>query len=146
MLAPSRTAGMLGCPMRDEHAGRTAETRACTFVMDARGFVRATMRDGIEMTLTDAEEALAATAEVAGHVRARILVDSRGLRYQTKEARDHFVSADAERVSLRVALLVGSPVSRMIGNFFLRRQAHRAPTRLFSDEADAIEWLLSERP
>ncbi len=104
------------------------------------------MRDGLDMTLTDAEEALAATAQVANYVRARVLVDSRGLRSQSKDARDHFVSADAERVSSRVALLVGSPVSRMIGNFFIRRQPHRTPTRLFSDEGEAISWLLSEQP
>lgn len=126
--------------------GSTAETRACTFVLDDRGFVRATMKNGVEMTLADSEEALAATAAVSGGRRARVLVDSRGLRYQSREAREHFVSEEAARVSSRVALLVGSPVSRVIGNFFLRSSAHRTPTRLFTDERAAIEWLLSEQP
>lgn len=135
---------MLFLGMGEQVIQRTAETRACTFVFDPRGFVRATMRDDVEMNLADAKEALAATAALADNARARVLVDTRRQRYQTKEARDHFVSAEAERVSSRVALLVGSPVSRMIGNFFLRRQEHRSPTRLFSDEEEAVAWLLSE--
>lgn len=132
--------------MQRELAGESNETRACTFILDARGFVRATMKDGIEMTLEDAREALAATFRVAGGRRSRVLVDSRGLRYQTKEARDEFVGDEAVRVSSRVALVVGSPVSRMIGNFFLRNSTHRTPTRLFTNEAAAIEWLLRDSP
>lgn len=40
-----------------------------------------------------------------------------------------------------MALLIGSPVSRMIGNFFLGINRLRVPVRLFSDEAEALEWL-----
>ncbi len=115
------------------------------FAADPRGFVRATMRQGVEMNLLDSQEALAATERVA-RGRTRVLVDSRGLRYQTKDARDHFASEEAARITSRVALLVASPVSRMIGNFFLRRHTQRTPTKLFSDEQEAIEWLLSEHP
>ncbi len=117
------------------------ETRACRFELDPRGFVRATMRRGLEMDLADAREALEATARISAGRRVPILVDSRWLKSQSREAREHFVGEEAARITLAVALLVGSPVSRMIGNFFLRRKAHRAPTQLFTDEDEAVAWL-----
>lgn len=120
------------------------ETRACTFEVDPRGFIRATMRDGIELDLADAQEALQATARLCDGRRMPVLVDSRGLKFQTKAARDHFVSDKAERITRAVALLVGSPVSRMIGNFFIRQSGPNIPTQLFTDEETAVAWLVGE--
>ena len=43
----------------------------------------------------------------------------------------------------RIALLVESPVSRMIGNAYMGFRAPVCPTRLFTREQPAIRWLLS---
>lgn len=119
----------------------TAETATCTFARDPRGFIHAVMREGCEMNLTDATENVAATASLArGHMP--VLVDMRGVRSQTREARQYFDGAEAAKTLSAVALLIGSPVSRVLANFFLRVSAQRIPTRLFTSEADAITWLL----
>lgn len=99
------------------------------------------MHRGAEMSLSDAQEALAATARLAGGRRLPVLVDSRGIKSQSKEARDLFGSKDAAAVCVSVALLVGTPVSRVIGNFFLRRMSQPVPTQLFTEETSAIQWL-----
>ena len=44
-------------------------------------------------------------------------------------------------VSHAVALLVGSPLSRAIGNFYLGFNRPTVPTRIFNAEAAALEWL-----
>jgi len=119
-------------------------SKSCDFELDARGFVRATMHQGTVMDKQEALENLHVTARLTGGRRMPVLVDSRGLKYQTKEAREVFVSPEASEVSTAVALFVGSPVSRMIGNFFLRQTTHRTPTRLFTDETAAIAWLLEQ--
>ncbi len=119
------------------------ETRACVIVADPRGFVRATMRNGIEMTLEDAREAIATTGKIARDIPVPVLVDSRLIKSQTREARDYLGSDDAARICIRVALLIGSPVSRVINNFFLSQSNKtKVPHRLFTDEAAAIAWLL----
>lgn len=99
------------------------------------------MHRGAEMTLTDAKEALAATAHLSQGRRLPVLVDSRGIKSQSKQARDLFGSEEAAAVCASVALLVGTPVSRVIGNFFLRRMSQPIPTQLFTEEASAIQWL-----
>jgi len=116
-------------------------TRVCRFLLDERGFVRATVLDGAVMTLDDAKEALAATERVALGRRRPVLVDLRKIKGETREARQYFVGEHAARISARVALLVESPVSRVVGNFFLRLNVQRTPTELFTSEEAAIAWL-----
>ena len=118
----------------------TAATATCTFARDDRGFIHAVMRPGCEMTLEDAKENVAAIFALAGK-RTPVLVDMRGVRSQTREARQYFGGAEAETATRAVALLIGSPVSRVLANFFLRVSNQRIPTQLFTDEALAAAWL-----
>lgn len=121
-------------------------TATCTFHRDLRGFVHAVMRPGCEMTLDDAKENIAVIFELGGRQRALVLVDMRGARSQTREARQYFAGPEAEQATRAVALLIGSPVSRVLANFFLRLNPQRTPARLFTEEADAIAWLMEQRP
>lgn len=94
------------------------------------------------MALADAKENIVAIYELAGRERTLVLVDTRGVRWQSREARDYFVSENAAQATKAVALVVGSPISRVLGSFFMRFEKHRFPTALFDDEAKAIHWLL----
>lgn len=123
----------------------TAATRVCTFQMDPAGFVRAVMNEGARFELRDAEECVAATFDVAGRRPTPVLVDMRGVLSQTREAREYFVCEETAARLRAVALLVESPLSRLLGNFFLRKTAHRVPTRMFTDERAARAWL-AEHP
>lgn len=118
-------------------------TKTCTF---ERGrVIVARFLPGAELTLDGARENLAATAELADGRRWPVLVDLRNVRSQSSEARAHLAGPDATKVSLRVALLVSSPLSRAIGNFYLGFNRPEVPTRLFTDEVEAERWLLDER-
>lgn len=123
-----------------------AVTDTCTFRRDPRGFVHAVMRKGCQMQLADAQKNIAAIATLTHHTRMPVLVDLRGVRSQSREARDYFGGPEAAETSLAVALLIGSPVSRVLANFFLRLNSTRYPTRLFTDEAGAINWLIGHIP
>ena len=70
----------------------------------------------------------------------------RGLREQTREARAYFASDEVARRVRAVALWVDSPVSRMIGNFFLGVGVQRTPSKIFTSEADAVSWLVRYAP
>jgi hypothetical protein len=119
----------------------TEKTRVCSFILDPAGFVHATMADGADFELADAQEAVAATKRVAGGVVRPVLVEMRGVRSQTREARAYFAAPERARDFSAIALVVGSPVSRVIANFFLRFGSQPVPTRLFDDEGTARAWL-----
>jgi hypothetical protein len=112
-------------------------------VLEGAGFIRATVDDRAEMTVDDARAALVAIRSLGEGQRRPTLVDMRAVKAITREGRDHFRDASAVECT-RVALLVASPVGRVIGNFFLRTQISGMPTKIFDDEDAAIGWLLAE--
>lgn len=67
-----------------------------------------------------------------------IFVDIRKLRSADRRARKVFASQAS--VS-HVALFVDSPLSRMLANVFLTVAVPERPTRMFTDEAEALAWL-----
>jgi hypothetical protein len=119
-------------------------TRACELRVDPDGFVLATMKDGARFELEDAKEAVAAVTRLAPE-RTSVLVDMRRIQSQSREARAYFAGPEAVARVDAVALLVDSPVSRVIGTFFLRFRPHPVPARMFDDEASARAWLKETR-
>jgi hypothetical protein len=65
-----------------------------------------------------------------------------GLAGQTRAAREYFVSDEAVANYSAVAILVQSPVSRVIGTFFMKLSQHQVPTRLFTDRDEAERFLV----
>ena len=61
-----------------------------------------------------------------------------------KEARDFFSTGDGIRNMKKLALLTRSPISKMLGNFWLQISKPVLPSRLFTSEEDAIRWLKEE--
>jgi hypothetical protein len=64
-----------------------------------------------------------------------------GLNTVTKEARDFFSKGDGTKCIKKLALITGSPISKMVGNFYLQISKPMNPTRLFTTEDDAVKWL-----
>ena len=58
-----------------------------------------------------------------------------------RKARDFFSSEQYLTLASQTALVVGSPISRVIGNFFVGLNRPRYPLRIFDDPRKAIEWL-----
>jgi hypothetical protein len=91
------------------------------------------------MTLEDALAAIEAMAKLAGGRPSPLLVDVHDSGAIDRAARNEFVR-QADMVSA-VALVVDTPLSRMMANFYLRVSNPTATTRLFDDEASALAWL-----
>ena len=89
--------------------------------------------------LEDATAALEEMAQLTDGRRSPLLVDMRDTGPQDRPARIEFARR-GDLVSA-VALVVATPLSRMMGNFFLNVSKPMAPTRLFDDEASALAWL-----
>ncbi len=58
-----------------------------------------------------------------------------------REARAYFATEQYMSVSGQTALVVGSPVSRVIGNFFVGLNRPKYPYKIFDDPELAAEWL-----
>jgi hypothetical protein len=94
-----------------------------------------------EETLDDAKEQLAHQRKMIDGKPLPFLMDIRLVRSLSRDARAYFASAEAAQVFRATALLVSSPLSRAIGNFFLGLNRAQMPTRLFTSESEALVWL-----
>ena len=83
--------------------------------------------------------------ERLGH-KARMLVDLRPLLSVERDARNLYRAERHARNVFGSALLIGSGVSQILGNFFMGLNKRTlAPTQLFTNVQAAREWLDSLR-
>ena len=121
------------------------ETRTALLRRADSGVVRMVMRGGVEVGCADAYENLRALASLAGGTPVRVLCDLRAALSFSREARIAFSAPDTSAYVAAVACVVGSPVSRLIGNFFIGLNRIPVPTRIFSSEHEATDWLLAPK-
>jgi hypothetical protein len=109
--------------------------------LDDEGILHAEARPGAEQTLEDAEACVAFMWEVAGQRRRAILIDLRHAKAMDRASRAYYARPATARNQLAVALLVDSPLSRVLGNFYLGLSKPLTRTQLFTSEAAALAWL-----
>jgi hypothetical protein len=69
-----------------------------------------------------------------------IYCDIRGMKSADKEARN-YLAKEGSSYARAVAVVVDSPMSKIIGNIYLGLNKPITPSRLFTDQKDAIEYL-----
>jgi len=104
------------------------------------GILRATYLPGVEEVLEDAKQNVAVSTKITKGQPRPLLLDCQEIGSQSRDARTYYTTAKPENF-LAVAILINSPMSRMIGNLVLGFNRGPYPTRLFTSEAEAIAWL-----
>jgi hypothetical protein len=91
------------------------------------------------MNFEDAVAAIDAMTKLTEGKRRALLVDAHDAGPQDRAARWEF-ARQGDLVSA-VAILCATPLSRMMGNFFIAVSKPMAPTKLFDNESSAVAWL-----
>ena len=105
------------------------------------GIARTKVKPGSEVTVETARENSDAVNALFTEKKFPLLIDARGIKSITREARNQFTTRGRETNTKAFAILIGSPLSRVIGNFFMGINKPALPTRLFENETDAERWL-----
>jgi hypothetical protein len=129
-----------------ERDSRVIEARATRCWVASDGFVRSQIRPGADFVLQDSIDAMMATRELAASLPSPVLVDARGVRTASRESRLYWAGSDARATLSAMAVLVASPVSRVIASFFIRLVRPGFRVRIFDAEADAVAWLRAGAP
>jgi len=91
--------------------------------------------------LEDAQANVAAGFKAGREQRHPLLVDIRPIKGIDREARAYYSGGSTAQMISAMALLVESPLSRILANFFIGLNKMPVPTRLFTSEAEAVAWL-----
>lgn len=123
--------------------GDVIEVTAFWTWMGDDGICRTKVKPGAEIEIQHALENSEATNSI--HQRLQedfaLLVDATDIKSMSREAREHFSMNKRETHLTALAIITGSPVSRVIANFFMGIQKQRVICRTFTDESKAIKWL-----
>lgn len=68
------------------------------------------------------------------------LFDISEVKQTTKEARD-FMAEEGNQLVLASAMVVTSPMLKMMANFYIMVNKPKNPTQLFTDREKALQWL-----
>ncbi|MCK4765615.1 MAG: STAS/SEC14 domain-containing protein [Candidatus Aminicenantes bacterium] len=120
---------------------KTIETRTAAVSLDDGGFVRIVINSKAEIDLKDITEINKGIRKFNQGEKIPIFLDARGTKSITREARSFGDDEKSTEVTKAVAFLIGNPVSRVIGNFFLGLNKPPFPFKMFTSEEKAIRWL-----
>jgi hypothetical protein len=116
-------------------------TRCSRIWLDAEDILHVVYLPGSEHRRADAEEVVEVGWRLGNARRLRILVDGRRVKSVDREARIYYVGPVSTARGIATALVIASPLSRVVGNVYLSVNTPLTPTRLFTGEDEALTWL-----
>ncbi|TSJ45439.1 hypothetical protein [Fluviicola chungangensis] len=120
----------------------SAHNLTCYFTwMGEDGIARTKVKKGSEVKLEHAQENSVVVNSFYTSTKFPLLIDARGIKSMEREARAFFTANGRNTNTLAFGIIIDSSVSKVVGNFFLGINKPVVPTKLFSNEEQAIEWL-----
>ena len=111
-------------------------------ILYENGIMHQMYDDAISLNIKDSRKEIGIyRTEYCREEKRPILVDITNIKSVTKESRGIYSSDETAGLLKGAALLVGNPVSRIVGNFYLGLNKTAMPVRLFTDINEAWNWL-----
>ena len=106
------------------------------------GILFVAIKETTEHTLADAKRNVSETIQQFGENGiGPHLIDISNIDSMSRDARKYYAEDASEKYTTATALITKNPVARIIGNFFIGLNKSKTPTKLFTSEEEAIEWL-----
>ena len=128
---------------------RALKTDTHILVRQTPKILRVTFVEGAEETLEDAKANIENQHRLVKNERYYCICDYRPIRSQTKDAQRYYASEEVAKTLLACAIIVESPLSKTITNFYMGLCKPETPTKIFGSEKEACEWvqsLIDEEP
>jgi hypothetical protein len=97
-------------------------------------------KPGITMNLQAAKLVVADRISVQKNIPYPVFCDMRGIKDSDKPARDYLAKEGSTLVKA-VAVLIESPVTKIMANFYLTISRPTVPTKMFTDKIQALDFL-----
>jgi uncharacterized protein YlzI (FlbEa/FlbD family) len=117
------------------------ETEKIKFTLRPDQIIQIDCAPDTVMTLEEGKLSTKVVGEMINGKPLPLLCDLTNVVRMTQDCRRHFAGPEHAAVFSRCALIVNSPISKIIGNFFLGANKPLRPTRLFTDLDEGVIWL-----
>jgi hypothetical protein len=131
---------MRGEKMTIAKTKEVVRTKMAELWLDEKGILHIINQDGAKPDLDEAKAHIEATKKFGSQKRP-ILVDITRVKSVSKEAREFYSGPKGAERTNGLAMIINSPVAKVIGNFLIGINKPIYPIKLFSSEDEAIDWL-----
>jgi len=107
------------------------------------GIVQVNFNDKLEIDINEARDILNAQKELSKGKKVLVLNVAGKQTTATSAARDFAASDEATKYTLAEAYVVNNLAQKLVGNFYVNFHKPKAPTKIFTNETDAVNWLKS---
>jgi hypothetical protein len=107
----------------------------------AKNIYKLKLQSNIELDANDAIEIRSNFLSLSNGKKWGVLVDAENFFSTTSEFRQLSASKEYTDLRLALAIVTNSMATKIIGNFFIKVNKPASPTKLFSNEKQAFEWL-----
>ena len=101
-------------------------------------------KNGVKINLEAAKKIVADRINMQKGVSYPVFCDMRGIKETDKAARDYLAKEGSTLVKA-VGVLIESPVTRIMANFYMSINQPTTPTRMFTEKSQALEYLYVHR-
>ncbi len=110
--------------------------------MDEDGILYQDYPPGTELGIEDSlNELMVYQTTFCKETKRPIVVNITNIKRVSKESRDIYSSEEMGGLISAAALIVGNPVSRIMGNFYMGISKTKMPVRMFTRTYEAKKWL-----
>lgn len=117
------------------------EVHSIKFTLRPEGIVQIECEPNTIMTLELGRYSTLKIGELINGNPKPLLCDLTNVVKMSQDCRKYFAGKEHAAVFTKCALIVTSPFSKIIGNFFLGANKPIKPTRLFNDADQGLMWL-----
>ncbi|HKC69185.1 MAG TPA: STAS/SEC14 domain-containing protein [Bacteroidia bacterium] len=100
--------------------------------------IRLSVIENIELEQQDAKEIITDAVALANGETYAILFDANSNGTISFEAREEFAQS---KKRIAAAIVTNSLANKLLGNFFVNFHKPKTPSRMFTEDKEAIEWL-----
>ncbi|MGC4233513.1 MAG: hypothetical protein QM594_11090 [Niabella sp.] len=105
------------------------------------GILKAKYKPGVFVNLKAAKQIVADRLRFTGKEDLVVLIYDDGITNIDREARVYLASKEANKHIKAGVIINKSPVTSVVGNFFIKLNKPAIPCKLFSSEQKAVKWL-----
>jgi hypothetical protein len=124
----------------------SVQTRITQVSLGEDNILRYDYTPGAEETIEDAVQTLDEVKKKTLGKKYPVIAYLGKLKSASAEARAYHAGTESNSVYTAAALLVTSPIAKVIGNFFLALNKPALPAKLVTSEEEALDWLKAYTP
>jgi hypothetical protein len=109
--------------------------------LDNNTYLRVNVLGNVEISVEDVKAIAQSCKEAGGGKAYPLLIKVDKYTLPSAEARKFIAQADSNPYAKAEAYVISDLPQRIVGNFFLKFDKPARPTKIFTNEEEAMEWL-----